>query len=133
MCRLGVLHNICEAIPQHCGETRDQVAVLGMPLPSTMTTRADTPEGVAHTIWRSFKQYMSNSEARGLSWVFKRTCMHKKGAPIMMIAIQRVELGEPDTGDLLYYSDELETGDDVHLDDSDDDLAASIFLQQDSC
>jgi hypothetical protein len=102
-CRLGVLHNICEAVPDKCGPERDQVAVVGGPLDSIHVPAAEDPKNFAGMLHHFYKQYLSNSEAARMSWVFKRVCMEKDGAPILLVAIERVDLGgEPKPGDIVY-------------------------------
>lgn len=106
MCRLGVIHNICEAIPEECGPGRDQVAVFGGPLESKNAALDDSPKKAARFLHHFFWQYMNNSEAGKLSWVLQRVCTEKNGAPMLMAAIQHVDFYEPQPGDLMYYSEE---------------------------
>lgn len=105
VCRLGVTHNICEAIPEQCGPDMDQVMVFGGPVENKYVADTHTPESMAYMLHHFFKQYINNSEAASMSWVAKRACTEKKGASLIMVAVHHVDMGEDAVlpGDIIYH------------------------------
>jgi hypothetical protein len=99
MCRLGVLHDICEALPEKCGPQKDQIAVTGGLL-EIKHIPAETPKSYARLLHNFYRRYTSNSEAKSFAWVLKRTCTELKGGALLLATIQHVDLGAaPEEGD----------------------------------
>lgn len=106
--RLGVLHNICEAVSEKCGEERDQVGVLGFPVEDRFLHHMDSASGAAAVIYFHFWKYMSNSEAASISWVYEPLCEERKGSAMILVAIQHVDYGNAEDGYCGHYEDHHE-------------------------